>query len=160
AAIQPPIGAATAESEPNNTTGQANAAANNYVSGAFSSLGDVDFYRFTAAAGDLILLGLDGDPLRNVTAINRGRSLWAPDGVPLVTVNDSTSTSSTASGAGNLASKTPNSPAEAIVWRATVSGTYYVRLSTATVGDYLLSIAIGCRTFPATDLSVTSTHAP
>ncbi len=159
-AVQPPSVSATSEAEPNGTIAQASTAANNYFAGSISALTDVDLFAFTAADGDLVLLGLDGDPLRNSTPINGGLALLNSAGSVLLTVNDTGSTSSTASGTGTLTSKTPNSPAEALTFRVTSPGTYYARVTGATVGDYLLSIARNCRVDPAADLGVTKTDSP
>jgi hypothetical protein len=155
AVVQPPIASATAETEPNNTTGQANSAGNNYFSGSLSGAApsaDIDIFSFTATAGDLIMLNLDGDPTRNNTPINGALALLNSAGTMLVLVNDAGSTSSTTTGAGSLTATTPNSPAEGLVFRATTTGTYYARVSIGTsstdstgAGDYLLSIAKNCQ---------------
>jgi hypothetical protein len=139
---------ATPETEPNDTIGQANTAANKYFSGSLSGPSpstDVDTFSFTANAGDMIFLSLDGDPCRDNTPINAALSLLDSGGNVLVMVNDGGSTSSTTSGAGSLTSTTPNSPAEALVFRARTTATYYAQVSVGTVlgpgaGDYLLSI--------------------
>ena len=162
--VQPPGGnplqgcasqmtSATAESEPNDTIGTADVAVNQYFSGVLSLPSpstDVDNFSFTASAGDLIFLSVDGDPCRNGTPINAGLELLDSAGAVLIGVNDSGSTSDTASGAGSLTSTTPNSPAEGLVWRATYSGTYFARVTIGTTstgatgaGDYLLSIFTG-----------------
>jgi beta-propeller repeat-containing protein/dockerin type I repeat protein len=150
---------ATAESEPNGTTGQANSAANNFFSGSLTGpapSNDRDFFSFTAVAGDLIFLSLDADPLRNNTPIDAKLALLDPDGVLLLQVNDGNSLSNTTSGAGSLGSTTPRSPGEGLVYRATESGTYYARVLIGTTsptaigaGDYLLSIAKGFRLLSA-----------
>ena len=142
---------ATAETEPNNTTGNANSAANKYFSGSLAGPApstDVDVFSFTASGGELIFLSLDADPCRDGTPINARLELLNSGGVSLVAVNDGNTTSSTTSGAGSLASTTPNSPAEGIVFRAPTSGTYFARVSIGAppggdAGDYLLSIFTG-----------------
>ena len=149
-AVQPPIATATAEVEPNNSLATATSAPNNYFTGSLPGPApstDEDFFAFTATAGTLVFVGLDGDPLRNNTPINAELDLLDSNGVTLISVNDPGSTSSTSSGAGNLNSTTPSSPAEGLVFRIRASGTYYVRVSIGTVstagsgaGDYLLSI--------------------
>ncbi|HTG13668.1 MAG TPA: hypothetical protein VK747_00215, partial [Blastocatellia bacterium] len=158
AVVQPAIGSATVESEPNNTIAQANVAANNYFSGSLAAPSpstDVDIFRFTAVANDLIFLGLDCDPLRNNTPINGRLALLDSAGVVLLDVNDSSSTSSTSSGAGSLTATVPFSPAEGLAYRARVSGTYYARVTIGTglanatgSGDYLLSISKNCAVGP------------
>jgi hypothetical protein len=151
AVTQPDIGSATAETEPNDTTGQCDSASNNYFSGSLSGPApstDVDFYCFTATAGEMILLSLDADPLRDATPINAALDLLDSGGSTLVSVNDGGSTSSTTPGTGNLAATTPFSPAESLVFRATTTGTYYAKVyigttstSSTGAGDYLLSIS-------------------
>jgi hypothetical protein len=154
AVVQPPIAMATAETEPNNTTATADAAENNYFAGTLATPSpstDVDLYRFTATAGDLVFIGLDGDPLRNLTPFDGKLELLDASGAVLVTVNDGAFSSSSASGAGTLFAIAPFSPGEALVTRATASGTYYVRVSagststTTAAGDYLLSISLDCQ---------------
>jgi hypothetical protein len=170
AVVQPPGSnpgcnncSATNETEPNDKTTQANAAANNYFYGTLPGPApstDEDVYRFTAQAGTLIYLGLDGDPLRNNTPINAQLELLDSNGALLVQVNDPHAASSTSSGAGTLTATTPFSPGEALVYRVTSSGTYYARVTIGTnlstsvgAGDYLLSIsAIGGTTLPFTDV--------
>ena len=153
--VQPPSGSATAETEPNNTTGQAALVPGaDFISGSLpgpAPSADVDVYQFQATAGTLIVLGVDGDPVRDGTPVNAKLELRDPSGATLVTVNDPTATSSTVSGAGSLTATTPNSPAEGIVWRARVTGTYSAVVSIGTsstgatgAGDYLLSIAPNC----------------
>ncbi len=71
--IQPPLSSAISETEPNDSVAQANTASQLYFSGTLAGSApsdDIDVYSFTATAGDLIFLALDGDPLRDVTPIN------------------------------------------------------------------------------------------
>lgn len=141
---------ATAETEPNNTIAQANVAGNKYFSGSLPGPApstDVDVFSFTANTSDIIFLSLDGDPCRDGTPVNAKLELLDSAGSVLVLVNDTSSSSSTTSGAGSLTATTPFSPAEGLVFRARTTGTYYARVSIGTVaanttgaGDYLLSI--------------------
>ncbi len=150
ATVQPPIGSAVVETEPNDTIGSADSAAINYFSGSLpgpAPSSDVDVYAFTAQTGDLIFLGLDGDPLRDATPINGRLELLNSVGATLQLVNDAGASSDTTSGAGSLTSTTPHSPAESIVLKATSSGTFYARVTTLApgapgAGDYLLSIFV------------------
>jgi hypothetical protein len=145
---------AITEVEPNNTLAQANGAPNNYFYGTLpgpAPSSDVDVYRFNATAGDLVFLGLDGDPLRDNTPIDADLALLDSSGSILISVNDPGSTSSITSGAGNLAATMPFSPAEGLVYRVKTSGNYYARVRIGTVatgstgaGDYLLSISLNC----------------
>jgi hypothetical protein len=156
AVVQPSIGSATAEAEPNDTTAGANASGTNYFSGALAGPApstDLDVFRFTARAGTLIMINLDGDPLRNNTPIEAKLELLDAAGTVIVSVNNVPSPSSTTSGAGTLVSATPFSPAEAIVHRTSITGTFFARVSIGTTsattigaGDYLLSIALDCAT--------------
>ena len=150
AIVQPPINTATIEAEPNDTIAQANSAANNYFSGNLGGPApslDEDVFAFTAQAGALIFLSLDCDPLRDNTPINGALELLDSAGVTLLSVNDPGSTSSTTPSPGTLVATTPTSPGESLVFRISVSGTYYARVSIGTTvtgsigaGDYLLSI--------------------
>lgn len=141
AVVQPPLMHASSETEPNDSPALAEFSPGNYFYGTVSSPSDVDHFVFSAVAGQLILLGLDGDPLRNNTPINAGLALLDENGATLVAVNDATAVSSVVSGAGSLVATSPRSPGEALAYRATVSGTYYVRVGASSAGDYLLSIA-------------------
>jgi hypothetical protein len=151
AVVQPPIATATAETEPNNTIGTANSATNNYFSGTLSQptpSSDEDFFAFTANAGEIVFLSLDCDPLRDNTPINGALALLDSAGVPLISVNDVGFISSTTPSAGTLTGTTPNSPSEGLIFRISVSGTYYAKVFIGTAfseaagaGDYLLSIA-------------------
>lgn len=152
AVVQPPIGSATNEVEPNGTIGEASTAINKYFSGALSGgppSSDVDIFSFTATAGDLVFIGLDGDPLRNNTPLNVRLALLSSLGSVLSEVDDQGQTSNNSSGVGTLTGNTPFSPAEALVYRLTQSGTYYARVVASSInnvpsaaGDYLLSISI------------------
>lgn len=146
-AIQPPQAAAAPEVEPNDTIAGATSGSGLYFAGALYDASDVDLFMFPAEAGDLVLLGLDLDPWRDNTPFNGSLALLDSSGAALLTVNDGSSTSSNASGAGSLTATTPNSPAEAIACRMRATGTYYARVawSGGTPGDYLLSISHNCR---------------
>ncbi len=157
AAVQPAFAAAAPESEPNDTLASANFDASHYHRGALATTADVDIFRFAANAGDLILVGLDADPQRNATPVNAALALLDAAGTTLLAVNDPNATSNTTPGTGSLTATTPNSPGEAIVYRARTSGNYYARVSALAPGDYLLSVAIDCRVYPATDLALAKT---
>jgi hypothetical protein len=115
----------------------------------------VDVYVFSAVEGDLIFIGLDGDPHRTNAPINARLELLDVSGTTLVAVNDSAFTSQ---GGTNVTMDTllgiaPSSPGESLVYRAPVEGTFFARVSispTATgasgAGDYLLSISKNCVT--------------
>jgi len=156
---------ATNESEPNDTPAQANSAANNFFYGTLSGAGpgpstDVDLYSFTAKAGELIFLSLDGDPKRDNTPINGALDLLDANGAVLLSVNDTDSISCPTDPCGtgyptcthpSLTCYTPQSPSEGLLYRAMVTGTYYARVYAGTtntgpegVGDYLLSISRSC----------------
>jgi len=162
ATVQPASSTATPEIEPNGTTAAATSGANLYFSGSLSGTGDVDIFRFTATAGELLSLDLDLDPTRDNTPFNGILTLLDPAGVTLQAVNDSGGTSSITSGAGSLTATNPNAPAESLTYRIRASGTYYakVQYSSGTAGDYLLSVARNCKISPSSDLSVTQADAP
>jgi hypothetical protein len=148
---------ATNETEPNNTTGQANAAANNFFSGTLAApapSSDVDIFSFSAVAGDVVFLSLDGDPCRNNTPINPVLALLNSGGTQLISVND---TGSTACNTGDgcdigpahpsLTAETPRTTTEGLAFRITTTGTYFARVTanpassgSSGAGDYLLSI--------------------
>jgi len=172
AVVQPPMAAATAEVEPNDTPAQANMAGNNYFRGSLAGPApsiDVDVYSFSVAANDLVFLSLDGDPQRTNAPINAKLELLDSSGNVVVTVDDAAGTSSTNTHSG--LANVPFSPGEALIFRSVASGTYYARVSISPnanlqngAGDYLLSISrngfagsCGCNTPPAlTGTSVTS----
>lgn len=165
ATVQPPIGSAVPESEPNDTIAQADSSAANYFIGDLTGpapSADLDVYTFTAQAGDLIFLGVDCDPLRDATPINGRVELLDSLGNTLLNANDTGATSDNTSGAGSLTSTTPFSPAETIVLKALTTGTYYarVRIGTASAGsigagDYLLSIFVFPNGPTASDSEIT-----
>jgi hypothetical protein len=146
ATIQPPPDAATREIEPNDSPAAATFGLNLYYTGALSGQADADIFSFTAAAGDLLYVGLDLDPLRDNTPFNATLALLGASGSTLATVNDGGSTSQTVPGNSSLSAATPASPGEGIVYRTPASGTHYARIgwSSGIPGDYLLSIARNC----------------
>jgi hypothetical protein len=148
ASVQPPLAEAATEEEPNDTLAQANFSLGNYWYGEISSAGDGDLYVFSALAGQIIHLAVDGDPLRDGTPINAALALLDGSGGTLVSVGDLASTSSTASGLGSLTSTSPSSPGEAIIHRAATSGTFAARVSATAAGDYLLSITTSSEIAP------------
>lgn len=154
--LQPPSSSAIAESEPNNTVPNADAAGADYFSGTLSGPApstDIDIYKFAAREGTLISLNLDGDPPRNGTPIDAALDLLDETGKVLVAANDRSTSESTASGAGSLTASTPFSPGEGLIFRTPFAGTFYARVSIGTTstsstgaGDYLLSIGLNCLT--------------
>src|SRR6266496_2002562 len=151
--VQPAIENASAESEPNDTTATASSAANNYFSGALAGPApstDADLYSFPATAGDMIMVIVDGDPLRNNTPLDTRLELLDSAGATLVDVNGSGSTVSldNANPPG-LFETVPTFPSEGLLFRAPTTGVYYARVTAgvtgaAGVGDYLLSITKNC----------------
>lgn len=155
AVVQPGSPGPVSEIEPNNTIGTASGGQRTYFTGTLTAAdagvasSDVDVFSVPATVGDLLFVALDGDPLRNGSPANLRLELLDPSGAVLVDVDDSTSSSSTASGAGSLTANAPNSPAEGLVFRARTTGLHFVRVrggSSATLGnaDYLLSITKDC----------------
>jgi hypothetical protein len=176
AAVQPPASRAIEESEPNDDLAQANTAEENYFYGVLSGTSpsqDVDLFSFSVTEGDLLFLSLDGDPFRTNSPINARLELLDSSGSPLVLVNDAAASSF---GGTNIATNTlsgfgPSAPAEGIVYRAGVEGTFYARVSispsaagSSGAGAYLLSItkngisgSSGFNNAPAlTNISITS----
>lgn len=157
AVVQPPASGAAEEVEPNGTVqeAQSNTASVNYFHGVLpgpAPSSDVDLYGFTATAGDVVFLGLDADPGYDGTAVNAALALLDTNGAPLMSVNDSSASSSLrAAVSGSLTSTTPTSPAEALQYRVTRSGTYIAKVVIGTTftgstgaGDYLLSVSRNC----------------
>jgi hypothetical protein len=153
--IQPPIDSASAETEPNDGFGTADSSLNGYYLGNLpgpAPSSDVDFYSFAALAGELVHIGLDGDPLRDLTPINPKLELLDMDGTTVLReINDGSAASSDCVACESLDAVTPFSPGEGLVYRIPADGTYYVRVSIGNVspladgaGDYLLSIANNC----------------
>jgi len=143
---------ATGEIEPNDTAAQATSAVNNYFYGSLATPApstDVDYYSFTANVGDLIFLALDGDPCLG-SPTNAALDLRNSADVSLIAVNDSDENTCTAPcnpSTGTLTGTQPIAPAEALVFRAAYTGTYYARVSAGSsdsfgAGDYLLSISL------------------
>jgi hypothetical protein len=145
AIVEPPSTSAFPEIEPNDTTATANISPTNYYSGNISPASDVDVYSFQANPGDLVFVGFDGDPTRNGTTVD-GTLTLTDQFNPQIAVNDTGFTSNGTSGAGNLLSTTPSSPAESLVYRigAGVNTTYYVQVNGnfGDTGDYLLAIRV------------------
>jgi len=161
AALQPPLASATTETEPNETAGTANAAATNYFKGTVTSTLDVDFFSFTAAAGDLVYLGLDGDANRDGTAMDGTLTLIGSDGSSvLVSVNGSAAAQTPTPNPGTgFTATTPQFAGEGLVYRIRANGTYYAKV-TGTPGagtgqDYGVSISVNCVSAASTaDLAV------
>ncbi|MHB8877881.1 MAG: beta strand repeat-containing protein [Myxococcaceae bacterium] len=151
--VQPPITTATPEAEPNDTTAGANSSPANYFTGVLSGTApsaDIDLYSFTAAAGDLVVMGLDGDPTRTNSPVGAKVALLDSAGALILEVNDTSTTSSVSAGT-TLTSIVPYAPAEALTYRVVTAGTYYARVAIGTTatgstgaGDYLLSITKNC----------------
>lgn len=149
----------TVETEPNDSIAQASSSPKNYFQGALSGTTDADYFRFTVAAGDLVVLGLDADPGRNLTPIEPALALLDGASTVLASADDPNAGSNNTPGTGNLGATTPHSPGEAIVYRARTAGTLYARV-TGPAGDYVLSVALNCRTLPGADLAVAKAAFP
>lgn len=171
--VQPPGqgtggSSAVAEAEPNNTRAQANVSPSLFFSGDLIFTSDTDYFRFCANKGDLVFLGLDGDPSRDASPIDPILYLYDDAGALLQSVDDTNRASSVAPGLGSLASTTPSSPGEGIWWRARKSGVYYAATNVsvahgqALFGDYLLSISTNCKSGSqlVSDLTITKVGSP
>jgi hypothetical protein len=143
AIVEPPSAAAVPETEGNDTIATANTSPLGYFSGNISTGTDTDFYSFSARAGDIVFVGYDGDPLRDATTVDGILQLEDSLGNVLLAVNDAEFTSDQTPSPGTLLGNTPNSNAEALVYRIQTSGTYYVQVNSdfGDVGDYLLAIS-------------------
>ena len=168
AVLQPSIEGAALETEPNNSTSQPNPAAGAYYSGALAGPApstDADVFPVTVAAGDLLFLGLDGDPLRDNTPINPRLDLLDPSGTVLVSVNDPDSIVEHDPQPRHADRHDAEFPfREPDLSRHRVGDLFRqgvdrfgVRGSTG-AGDYLLSISKNCAT--GADLAVTQTDSP
>jgi hypothetical protein len=150
--IQPPIGSATLETgSENGTIATAQSATNNYFSGTLSSGTDVDVYATGAIAGDLLFVGLDNNPNRNLSSAANGNfEILDGSGNVIFTFGDSgTAATSPFTPVATQTSTTPISGGEAGVYRVPATGIYYIRvLQTGTVvnAPYLLSISKNCQT--------------
>jgi hypothetical protein len=158
ASVRPPLSSAQPEIEPNDSVAQAIDAGNTsdqgYFRGALATNAmpaDVDVYYFSADAGDLVLISLDCDPLRDNTPFAGKLELLDASGSVIIAVDDIASTSSTNTTPGSLESDSPYSPGEGLLYRAPEDGTFFVRVSAgqlaagaSNVGDYLLSISRNC----------------
>ncbi len=162
ASVQPPALRATQEVEPNNTIAAATVGANEYYTGALSDAADVDFFSFSAAAGELVQIGLDLDPARDGTPFNGSLALLDGSGATLLMVNDPSLVSSSVAGTGSLTATAPFSPGEAMVYRIRSAGAYFVKVagSAGASLDYLLSISHDCRVGPPSDVAVTQSDEP
>ncbi len=96
--------------------------------------------------GDLIMLVVDGDPLRDNTPVFTRLELLDSTGATLVNVTGSAPNGNLDNGnPPGLFETVPRFPSEGLLFRAPAGGTYYARVSVGTTGttgagDYLLSI--------------------
>jgi hypothetical protein len=158
AAVRPALGAASIETEPNDTPATATPLPGGWASGSLplpTPSADVDLFSFEVEAGEMLFVSLDGDPLRDGTPLNGRLELLDPAGAVVVAVNDPASTSDTTPGSGSLTASTPFSPAESLLWRADRSGSWFAKvaasgsaLGASGAGDYLLSVTRSCSSPP------------
>jgi hypothetical protein len=155
-AVQPSLPAAVHETEPNDSTDVANESDMNYFLGELSGPSpstDADLYKFSADAGTLIFLSLDGNPSRT-KAIDAKLELLDAESHVLVSVDSDPGFPSANSNPdpGNLLATRPFSPAEGLIYRTPVDGTFYARVSVGGAidpdsegaGEYLLSVTKDC----------------
>lgn len=162
------LGAPTPETEPNDSVAQANGNASQYFTGFVGDAGDVDFFAVQANAGDVIFAALDSVPDRSdagttSTNLNFNLTLTDADGGTLLAVDDgSNNTFNFTQAASGLDAGTPFGPAEALVWRARVTGTYGLRVakSSTVPSAYLLSVSVGCTNTAPTVSAVTPATGP
>jgi subtilisin-like proprotein convertase family protein len=164
--LQLRAGAAAAESEPNDSIGQANPLTSGLASGATNPAGNGDFYSMTLNAGDTVFLSLDLDPERDGTTYNGrlGLGLFGNSDNQLLVATD----------AGATEAPDPTIPSEAFFMTVGKTGTYYAFVDDSGAGGsatatYRLSATVigaaaqSCRSYasapgPIADLS-TSTFA-
>lgn len=141
-------GMPTMETEPNDGTAQM-LPMGGYVSGATSSVADVDSYALMLQAGDTVFASLDLDPERDNTEWNGQLTFASMTQAPLV-VNDGDTTGS------------PDS--EALLATVQTAGMYEIRVgSTNGSGTYLLSVSVhpgtdatpNCMTYTSADIPKT-----
>lgn len=154
----------------NNLFSDASVQTGDFFYGLMSNVNDIDHYKFTANAGDVIFVSLDTNPGRPTFASPNQNYIDSFDGVldlldssgaVLSRVNgiSGSNAGSNFSGAGSVTSFTPNYTAEGILFVARTTGTHYVRITanslptvpgglTPVTGfaaqDYLVSVAINC----------------
>ena len=158
AVVQPPDASATPEQEPNDTIAQANMLGGDYRRGTLASLSDVDLFGFCAAAGEMIVLGLDEDPGYNGSPIGASLALLDSAGTNLLSVDNGAHEASTrAPVTGKLDAESPVAPGQALAYRARETGLYYSMVSPSRAPtedeNYLLSVSLDCRV-PQSDLQV------
>jgi hypothetical protein len=99
-------------------------------SAQISPANDIDFYSFTAVAGDQVFIAVDGDPERDNTLTNVSVSLIGQNGTSAI------NTTATDSGTG----------AEGTNFRLVTGGTYFVRIQgvdNTITGTYHLLVQVG-----------------
>jgi len=127
--VEPAERSPQAEVEPNDTIGQATVSGLNFFSGAITVVGDLDYYAFSAQAGDHIFIAVDGDPERDSTgatapntdplAFHANLKVFDPDDVELIDTDD---TNAIQTGGGDY-------PAQAFYFVARQSGLYKVEIA-------------------------------
>jgi hypothetical protein len=155
--------APTAETEPNNTMATASTSPDNHFTGSITDGGtDVDFFAFTANAGDIIFAALDEVPDKSDAgpgSFDFVVSLVDSTGAVLLTVDDtSDQTTNFTKTTGSLTASTPKFPAEGLTYRARTSGTYGIRVgktSGTLPNPYNLSVSVGCADLAPTLSAVT-----
>lgn len=155
--------APTAEAEPNNTMATASTSPDNHFTGSITDGGtDVDFFAFTANAGDIIFAALDEVPDKSDAgpgSFDFVVSLVDSTGAVLLTVDDtSDQTTNFTKTTGSLTASTPKFPGEGLTYRARTSGTYGIRVgktSGTQPNPYNLSVSVGCADLAPTLSAVT-----
>jgi subtilisin-like proprotein convertase family protein len=146
-------GAAAAESEPNDTVGEADPLTGGLVTGATNPAANGDFYSLPLNAGDTVFLSLDLDPERDGTSYNGrlGLALFGNTDNQLLVGTD----------AGASEAPDPTIPSEAFMMTVGKTGTYYAFVDDGGAGGsptagYRLSatvipaVALSCRSYPST----------
>lgn len=144
-------GAPTPEAEPNDSIATATPSTKNYFTGSITDGGtDVDFFSFSANAGDLIFAALDAVPDKTDAGpgtYNFVMSLVDSTNAIVLTVDDTSNTTTFTPTGGSLTASTPTFPAEGLVFRARSTGNYGIRVgktSGTNPNPYVLSVSVGC----------------
>ena len=146
-------GSPTAESEPNNTTVDADPlAASGWMSGTITAIADPDLFSFSLNAGDSVFLGLDMDPGRIASNTNwNGRLGLGTFNNFFLVANDGS---------------TIKPHAEAFFMTVQEAGTYYAYVDSAVAtglganARYNLSVSIYPKQVQQNCTTITSTDVP
>jgi hypothetical protein len=142
-ALEETVAADVAESEPNNTSGQATPitvdSVTNTITASISPIGDLDYFSFTLAQRSGVFFDIDSREIGLSATLNSELTVFAADGVTQVGSNADGDDFETFP--LNDTSGTSRSPDSAL-YLDLAAGSYFVRVSAAssTTGAYLLKV--------------------